>query len=875
MKNQRLPLVLLFVLTCPYFFAQKKTPGYREYFLEGSYLLLEDEPDLALTNFKKAYRLDSSSANINYMMGIACLLSQKNKADAEYYLRKSVLAVSGKYKADDPSEKGAPPLSQFYFGKALHFNYKFDEAMKAYEAFRPSVNPKDLEYVKMLAHAELATTTAKDLTNFPLNVKIKNLGKAVNSPFPEYSPVLSADERTLIYTTRRPEFSPLRDRDSSNFEDIVVSYKDDEGNWSQPVTLGINTMGHEACINLSADGQTLLIYKNEATPKNPDGNGNIYYAEYNGRDWAELKEFGSDVNSIYMESHACLSADGNLLFFSSERPGGYGGKDIYRCIKLPNGKWSKALNMGPRINTEFDEDGGFIHPDGQTFFYASNGPGSMGGYDILYATLNEDNKFGNPVNMGYPINTTDDDIFFVVSPDGKRGYFASFKTDGFGEKDLYEIELDEKREVYLAVFKGQILAAPGEALPDNIIIQVRDKETGELTGVYRPRAQNGTFTTILPPGHEYSFSYQLNDGEEFYREELYVSNEYAYQEYKREVNLEPVKIKGRVKVLENTVKVTIQVLDDVLNKKPVFGARVLLTDASGGRQVFTSNAKGMTEYALLAVDKAYAISADLEDQHSDTLKFTARNSKVAEKLTTVIYLNKKQAAQSSSEHVLNLFVQNSKTKKGVPHVAIRLVDERGTKRELSGDSTGRCFGIPLIAGARYKLLVYKDNIAAEEEVFIAPKKAGVIAKTLTLNYPSHRQEPYLEDKEDDNRQIGEKFQFHYVYGQSVIDESADNYKEFIAQVLLRLKAGGTVKIEITGSASQVPMRATGGNPALAKRRAEALQYLLEQSLKNSGADLNKIVLQTKATVNGPAYRGDYLVNRKTYEKYQFVRAQLY
>jgi len=870
------PLVTLLILTVSCLYAQKKQPGYREYFMEGSYLLLENEPELALKNFRKAYQFDSTSANINYMMGIACLLSPKNKGEAEYFLRRSVSAVSGKYKADDAGEKGAPPLSHYYYGKALHFNYKFDEALKQFEAFKPSVNAKDLEYVKMLAHAELAAGTAKDLTNFPLNVKIKNLGEAVNSVYPEYSPVLSADERTLIYTTRRPDFSELRDRDGSNFEDIVVSYKDDQGNWSKPVPLGINTMGHEACINLSADGQILIVYKNEATAKSPDGNGNIYYAEYNGTDWTELKEFGADVNSLYMESHACLSADGNLLFFASERPGGYGGKDIYRCIKLPNGKWSKALNMGPRINTEFDEDGGFIHPDRQTFFYASNGPGSMGGYDILYATLNEDNKFGNPVNLGYPINTTDDDIFYVVSPDGKRGYFASFKEAGFGEKDLYEIELEEKREVFLALFKGQIVPAPGEALPENIVIQVRDKESGELIGTYRPRSQNGTFTTILPPGREYTFSYLMNDGEEFYKEDIYVSNEYAYQEYKREVNLEPVKIKGRIKVVENTVKVTVQVLDNLITKKPVADARVVLSEASSGKQVFTTNSKGMTEYALIDVNKEFQVSAERDEKKSDTISFSTKGVKVAEKITSVIYLSKTELPKPSGEHLLDLFVQQSKTKKGVPSANVRLIDNNGIKTELLTDETGKIGNIPLISGARYKVLVYKDNFAAEEEVVITPKKPGRLTKTILLNYnPPTLNLSAERDSAGKKVFTAEKFQFQYVYGQSVIDETADAFREYVDELVARLEDRGSVRIEITGSASQVPMRAGGGNPALAQRRAEALKTLLTEVLQKKGVQLSQITFILKAAVNGPAYKGDYLMNKKTYEKYQFVRAQLY
>src|SRR6185369_11165079 len=141
------------------------------------------------------------------------------------------------------------------------------------------------------------------------------------------------------------------------------------------------------------------------------------------------------------ESHACLTNDGNTIYFVSDRPGGFGGRDIYRCVKLPNGAWSKALNVGPVINTEYDEDGGFMHPDGKTFFFASKGHKTMGGFDIMFSILDEDNKFTEPFNLWHPINTPDDDVFYTTSHDGKRAYFSSAKEGGYGEKDIYMISI--------------------------------------------------------------------------------------------------------------------------------------------------------------------------------------------------------------------------------------------------------------------------------------------------------------------------------------------------------------------------------------------------------------------------------------------------
>lgn len=856
--------------------SQNKAPGYKDYFMEGSYLLLENEPDKALENFKKAYEFDSTSANINYMLGISYMQSDSQKEKAEYYLSKAVKNISNKYKSDNAGEKAAAPLAHFYYGKALHFNYKFEEALVEFNAFKPYVNPKDKEYVKMLDREVVTNNLAKQMINFPLNVKITNLGDKINSPYPDYSAVLSGDERTLIYTTRRPENTGgMKDSDGSDFEDIVVSYKDNKGEWSPPTPLGINTFGHEASINLSPDGQTLIVYKNELGGKTPAGNGNIYYTEYNGKDWATLLEFGDDVNTPYLESHACLSTDGNVLFFSSERPGGFGGKDIYRCVKLPNGKWSKALNMGPDINTEYDEDGGFIHPDGQTFYFASNGLKSIGGFDILYATLNEENKFSNVTNIGYPINTTDDDLFYVTSPDAKRAYFSSSKGGGYGNKDIYRITLEEVRETYLALFKGQILPAQGETLPENITIVVTDKESNEVIGVYRPKFINGTFTTILPPGKQYNFSYQVNNHEEFYNEDIFVSNEFAYQEIKREVALEPVRMVGKIKVIQNTILLNTLVLDNVKNKKPVSGAKVILEELGGGKQIFASNEKGRTDSIILLPDRKYAITMELNDKKSETAVISTFSTSTARVMSEVIYMEGSPKVEPSQNLQLDLAIKHPKTKKPVAGVNIVLTDANGQKTELVSDANGNLKNVALIPEMKYEVMAYKDNAASEKIIFTTgpADKPKRFSKSIFLDYNAPGSLVGTPvDSSGSGEVIGQRFEFYYTYGVTTINEKEQNWQNFIEYTLKLLAEKPGATLFISGSASKVPMRAAGGNPKLAADRADNFKQFLLKTLQAKGLDPAKIKLSLSSVVGGPEYRGDYLLNRKTYEKFQYVKA---
>ncbi len=873
--------IIVFVSTLV--FSQPIKGSYKDYFSEGSYLMLENNMDKAQDNFEIAYKLDSSSANINYLLGICYLQSALYKAKAEALLAKACKNVSKNYRTDEPSEKAAAPLAVLYYGEALHINYKFDKAIEQFEAFRKLIDPKDKEYQQIIDREIATSKLAKEMVSKPINVQITNMGDSVNGPYPDFSPVLSADERTLIYTTRRPNSTGgLKTEDDRYFEDIVISYKDDNEKWSKPVTLSynVNTIGHEASINLSPDGQTLIVYKSDATSKNPEGDGNIYYTTFDGKDWTNLKEFGSNVNSQYWESHACLSADGNLLFFVSDRPGGYGGRDIYRCVKLPNGKWSKALNMGPTINSEFDEDGAFIHPDGQTFFFASNGNKSMGGFDILFATLNEDNKFSNVQNIGYPINTTDDDLFYVTSPDGKRGYFSSAKTNGYGEKDIYKITIAEAKETFLALFKGQLIPAEGEKLPDNITIVVTDKLSNEIIGTYRPRIVNGTFSTILPPGKEYNFSYQTDDGEEFYTEDVFVSNDQAYQEIRREVNLEPVVLGKKPKVKQKTIILNTIVLNNNKNKKPVSGAKITLEEAGGATQTFDANPQGKYNNITLQPEKNYSIYAEAEGKKSETSRIVTIGNKSAKIINQIIYLEGKAEKYTSKELLLDVLVKNTKTKKPVPNAAIILTDEDfGEKFEAFTDSKGILKGMELSPETKYSVYGNKDGSVSEKEYFTT----GTIAegkrtsKTLFIAVDESATNTLVTKSgkvinSDDECGAAGTYIRYFTYNKREVEIEEACVGNFIGQVVELASKKKVVYINIKASASRVPRRGKGGNKALASMRAKNLETQIKKALKQKGIPLSKVRFKKVSGVYGPKYKGDWKHGRKKYEKHQYVKA---
>jgi len=853
--------------------SQIKAGGtYKEYFLEGSYLLLEDNYPMAQDNFQAAYDLDSSSANINYMLGLCYLHSSTQKASAERYLANSIQKVSRTYKTDDHTEKSAPPLAHFYYGKALHINYKFDKATEQYDNFAKYVSAKDKDWKKMLDKEKITCAYAKEWVSAPINVQITNLGDSINSQYPDYSPVLSADERMLIYTTRRPNTTGgLKDITGFYNEDVVASYKDEKGNWSSPhpISANINTGGMEASINLTPDGQTLILYKDGG-----DGmGGNIYYSTYDGKDWSLLKEFGSDVNTKHWESHACLNHDGNILFFVSDRPGGFGGRDIYRCVKLPNGKWSKALNMGPSINTEYDEDGAFMHPDGITFFFASKGHKSMGGFDIMYATLTEENKFTDVANIGFPINTTDDDVFYVTSPDGKRGYFSSFKEGGSGEKDIYLVSIPEAKEKPLALFKGQIIPAAGEKLPDDMLINVTDKQTGEIIGIYRPKIVNGTFSTILPPGREYNFSYQTGDGEEFYNEDVFVTNELSYQEIKREVNLEPVKLLGKIRAKQKAIILNAVVFNNSKEKKNIPAAKLTLTEADGSLKNFDANEKGRYDGIELQPEKKYTLFAEVDGKKSLVGEISTVGVKSGKVINQLVYMTgKPEKVAVSKDILLDVIVKNSKTKKAIANASVTLTDADGNKHDATTNEKGMVKGMELSPDTKYDLVATNDGVVSDKLSFSTSGiKGKKLSKTILIGV-----EKIVSNNNDGgtaNPNItSSEYEFFFKYNRNQNDEDA-TWTAFVDNIVALTAKKKTVRISIKASASRVPTRAYRNNKQLASTRAMKLQKRIIEAVEAKGGNVKKLRFTRDSRVAGPKYRGDHFEGRAKYEKYQFVKAK--
>ncbi|HEY9081826.1 MAG TPA: hypothetical protein VIN73_00715 [Vicingaceae bacterium] len=532
MKKIALLSVLICIATLS--FAQD---NFRQKFLEANTLMEESSYNVALPIWLKLSIEDPDNFNINYKIGICYMNSANEKAKALDYLIKASQNTTSNYDPFSHSEKSAPLEALFYVARAYHLNYEFDAAIMNYNTFKGKITKKHYlfnEIDRYLTQAQFA----KEAVANPVNILLKNIGSEINSEYADYSPVISIDESSIYFTSRRlrPDSSNYYitdDFDGKHFEDIYVSHSYD-GVWTAPELLTINTDGHLATVNISADGQTLFVYRDD------DGDGNIYTTTKNENDqWGELVKLGSDINTEYKESHAHITPDGNVLYFISDRKkGGLGGQDIYFCKKLPTGDWGLAQNAGNILNTPYDEDGIFLHPDGKTIYFSSKGHSSMGGFDIFYSELDETGNWGTPKNMGYPVNSTDDDVFFVTSTDGKRAYYSSFKQEGLGEKDIYVITLVDAQEKPLTLLTGFLKVAGFDETPESAIIIVTDNETGDLVGRYVPRKKDGKFSIILNPGGDYHIEYAA----ESYtmEEDIYIPPISAYNEINRGIDLKDV-----------------------------------------------------------------------------------------------------------------------------------------------------------------------------------------------------------------------------------------------------------------------------------------------------------------------------------------------
>ncbi|MBI5218347.1 MAG: OmpA family protein [Bacteroidia bacterium] len=522
----------------------------------------------ALNKYLAAYKYNSDCPELNYKIGVCYLESAQKDKSMEYFL-----------KAYEVNKRVAIDIL-YQIGRGYHLKMDFDKAIEFYNNYKSALSPNEFQKLSHIVQKRIdECNNGKELVKKKERVFIDNLGPAINSPYPDYSPLISTDESMMIFTSRRSGGTGSRiAEDGMAFEDIYYSYNEN-GKWKKAENIGkpLNTDEHDATIGLAPDGSELFIYKTENA-------GDLYVSKLKGTEWSKPKSV-KGINSKFHETCASFSFSGNTIYYVSDRDKddygtkSYGGKDIYYAEKDADGEWGKVKNMGTTINTMYDEEAVFMHPDGKTLYFSSCGHKTMGEYDIFKSTLNDKGEWTTPENIGYPINTTDDDRFFVISGSGKHGYYASVKEGGYGFHDIYmitflghekplvqsnednliaclinpvkEVVVEKAVEIktmWLTVLKGTVKDAFNNE-PVEATIEIIDNVKNKTVFTSTSNSKTGKFLVSLPSGRNYGIAVKA-DKYLFHSENFDLAEAKEFKEVEKEIKLKKMDVGVKI-ILRN------------------------------------------------------------------------------------------------------------------------------------------------------------------------------------------------------------------------------------------------------------------------------------------------------------------------------------
>lgn len=523
----------------------------------------------ALDEYLIAQAFNPKSAHVNYNIG-ECYLHSVAKFKALKYFNNAFKLNPNEF--DDIHYK---------LGRGYHLNMKWDTAIEHYKLYKDRMRMKgDTKDMAKAIKRIKECMSGKELQAHPVRVWIDNMGANINTKYPEYGMIMTADAQVMYFTSRRAngtsnDIDPFSD---GYYEDVYSSHKVGDG-WSKAQNVGspINTKGHDAAVALSPDGSRMILYKDDK------GDGNLYESVKEGDVWSKPKKLGKEINSKYHESSAWYTPDGQHLYFVSSRPrqsvGNSTGHDIYVATwNKDKERWGDVKRLPDNVNTPYDEDGIYVHPDGKTLYFSSKGHNSMGGFDVFKTVKQDDGTWSDPVNLGYPINTPDDDVFFVVAANGRDAYMTSYRKEGYGDKDLYKVTILGKAKPPILTGEDMLLAnagapiraaqiAPKVAVSSQVTILkgiVRDADTKQplkadielvdnekdvVIAQFSSDSKSGRYLVSLPSGKNYGITVK-KEGYLFHSENFNVLQSKGYNEVEKNIDLKKVQVGSSV-VLRN------------------------------------------------------------------------------------------------------------------------------------------------------------------------------------------------------------------------------------------------------------------------------------------------------------------------------------
>jgi hypothetical protein len=471
-------------------FSQSKEESRQNFFEAESWVLFESYQD-ALPLYLQLLKRYPKNANYKYRIGQCYINIPGEKFKAISYLEDAVGSIDPKYKEGKFSEAGAPYDVLYYLANAYRINNQLDKALKTYELFRLNLNPE--VYDTTVVNLQIQSCrNAKELMSMPLYLKETNLGNSINGSNNEYNPVVSDKEDLIVFAR------------SQAFYDAILYSTKVNGAWTDPQNMNelLRVDRDLFPTSISKDGKDLYLYSSA------DYDGIIYTSRFENGSWSPIVKLNDNINTKYWESHATISHDNKKLYFTSNRKGTYGGLDIYVSSRDSTGDWGPAVNLGPTINTPYNEESPFLSQDDKTLFFSSRGHFNMGGYDIFYSTLLENGEWSVPLNVGSPLNTTDDDVFFKPINKGYEGYISKELSGGFGKQDIYRVEIfsnDHPRKFFV---RGMVKVADLiNNINDSVKVSAMNIKNPDQTIIVYSNPQTGQYEFQLPQG-DYQITYQ-------------------------------------------------------------------------------------------------------------------------------------------------------------------------------------------------------------------------------------------------------------------------------------------------------------------------------------------------------------------------------
>jgi hypothetical protein len=397
----------------------------KENFLEAEYYILYEDYNEALALYQNVYNNGYDNAYINHRIGECYLQIPGQKGKSIPYLEKACENVSITIKEGSIKETRAPLRTIFYLAIAYQTNGELDKAIETFTKFKDRLAEENIYNIDYVERQIESCETAKNLIDIPLNISEENIGDLVNDQFPNIRPVISEDENSMVYISKR------------KFYDAIFYSTKENGKWLTPINItpDLNSDGNYYSCHLSCDGKILILLKDE------NYNKDIYISYIKNKKWSVPKKLNRNINTKSQETFASISKDKKTLYFVSDRKGGFGGTDIYKSeLDELTQDWGKAVNLGPVINTAFNEENPIVCENESTIYFSSQGHYNMGGFDIFHSQKT-DNGWTNPENLGYPLNTTDDNISFFPIKNGSQLYMAKFDKNGFGKEDIIKIRI--------------------------------------------------------------------------------------------------------------------------------------------------------------------------------------------------------------------------------------------------------------------------------------------------------------------------------------------------------------------------------------------------------------------------------------------------